>query len=538
MLTGGSALAGGALPTGGQYVAGQGSIAGSTNGLTINQATSHGIINWQGFSIGAGNSVLFNNGSGSTLNRIIGADISKIDGQLSATGSLYLINPQGIVIGPGGKVVTSGSFVASTRDISNSAFMSGRAMTASGTSNGDVVNAGAITSANGDAILVGRSVSNSGTISAPNGTAALAAGNQILLQPVGSDPRIAVSGGTGDATNSGTIAAAQAQLSSAGGNVYAIAGNNGGLVSATGTQTINGHVWLTAGGTTNVSGTVSSTNADGSGGTVTARGTDINVSGRIDASAAQAGQAGGTVSVIATGTTTVSGTIKAQGGQGGAGGYVETSGEHLHVADSASISTTAPGGTSGTWLLDPQDFTIGGIDISGAALSSELASSDIVIASSSGFLPGFGDITVDDVVSWTSTHTLTLNAARNIDVNLPITATNGGLTLNAGGTISASSAISVGQFTLQSGAWSQIAASLPSFSATSFTISGGSFLRATGGDGSSGNPYQIADIYGLQGVSSSLTLAADSFVLANNIDASGTSNWNSGAGFAPIGSTI
>ena len=537
LLAGAPAQAGGALPTNGKYAAGQGTIAGSTNGLTINQATSHGIINWQGFSIGAGNSVFFNNGSGSTLNRVVGADISKIDGQLSATGSLYLINPQGIVIGPGGKVVTSGSFVASTRDISNSAFMSGGAMSANGTSNGNVVNAGAITSANGDAILVGRSVSNSGTISAPKGTAALAAGNQILLQPVGSDPRIAVSGGTGDVTNSGTIAAAQAQLSSAGGNVYAIAGNNGGLVSATGTQTINGHVWLTAGGTTNISGTVSATNADGSGGTITARGTDINVSGKIDASASQARQAGGTVSVIATGTTTVSGTIKAEGGQGGTGGYVETSGEHLHVADSANISTTAPGGTSGTWLLDPQDFTIG-IDISGATLSSELGGSDITISSNSGATAGNGDIFDYDVVSWTSTHTLTLNAVRNIDIIVPITATNGGLTLNAGGTISASSAISVGQFTLQSGAWSQIAASLPSFSATSFTIGGGSFLRATGGDGSSGNPYQIADVYGLQGVASSSTLALDSFVLANNIDASGTSSWNSGAGFAPIGNNF
>ena len=120
------------LPTGGQFVAGQGAIVGSANGLTINQSGSHGIINWQNFSIGAGGKVQFNNGNGATLNRVTGADISQINGQLRATGSLYVINPQGIVIGPGGKVVTGGSFVASTRDISNSDFLGGGAMSASG----------------------------------------------------------------------------------------------------------------------------------------------------------------------------------------------------------------------------------------------------------------------------------------------------------------------------------------------------------------------------------------------------------------------
>ncbi len=280
------AFAGGALPTGGQFVAGQGAIAGSTNGLTINQTTSHGIVTWGSFSIGAGNTVQFNNGTGATLNRVTGGNISQIDGRLNATGSVYLINPQGVVIGPGGKVVTNGSFVASTRDVDSSAFMSGGPLTADGSSNGDVVNAGTITSSTGDAILVGRSVTNSGTISAPNGTAKLAAGNQIILQPVGGDFGIVVAGGTGDATNSGTIKAAQAALAAAGGNVYALAANNGGLISATGTKTVDGHVWLTANsGTAQVSGSVTAQNADGSGGTVTVRATTISVPGTVDASA-------------------------------------------------------------------------------------------------------------------------------------------------------------------------------------------------------------------------------------------------------------
>jgi hypothetical protein len=58
LVTAGPARAGGALPTNGQYVAGQGAITSSTNSVTVNQSSSHGIINWQGFSIGQGNSVL------------------------------------------------------------------------------------------------------------------------------------------------------------------------------------------------------------------------------------------------------------------------------------------------------------------------------------------------------------------------------------------------------------------------------------------------------------------------------------------------
>jgi large exoprotein involved in heme utilization and adhesion len=72
-----------ALPTGGHYVAGQGAIATHGSSMTINQSTLRGIINWQGFSIGADNAVHFSNGSGATLNRVTGAQMSQIEGLLS-----------------------------------------------------------------------------------------------------------------------------------------------------------------------------------------------------------------------------------------------------------------------------------------------------------------------------------------------------------------------------------------------------------------------------------------------------------------------
>lgn len=54
-----------------------------------------------------------------------------------------------------------------------------------------------------------------------------------------------------------------------------------------------------------------------------------------------------------------------------------------------------------------------------------------------------------------------------------------------------------------------------------------------GGAGTSGDPYQISDATQLQAISSNLS---SHFILINDIDASDTKNWNSGAGFVQIGS--
>ncbi len=53
-----------------------------------------------------------------------------------------------------------------------------------------------------------------------------------------------------------------------------------------------------------------------------------------------------------------------------------------------------------------------------------------------------------------------------------------------------------------------------------------------GGDGSSGNPYQITNCDELQDINNSLGAY---YILINDIDCSDTSGWNSGAGFVPIG---
>lgn len=95
------------LPEGGTFVTGSGSIGTPTgNNLNVTQTGARGVINWQGFSIGSGGAVQINNGSGATLNRVTSKQLSQIDGQLTGTGAVYLINPNGVVVGPGGKVLT------------------------------------------------------------------------------------------------------------------------------------------------------------------------------------------------------------------------------------------------------------------------------------------------------------------------------------------------------------------------------------------------------------------------------------------------
>ena len=92
------------------------------------------------------------------------------------------------------------------------------------------------------------------------------------------------------------------------------------------------------------------------------------------------------------------------------------------------------------------------------------------------------------------------------------------------------------RFTLASGNWVQNSATLPGFAAGDFRVGGGPFLRAAGGTGTSGSPYRLTDIYGVQGMGTSGPYRDARYQLASDIDATGTAAWNGGAGFAPVGS--
>jgi filamentous hemagglutinin family protein len=544
-------------PTGGAVVAGGATIGAAGATLTINQSTQNAIINWQQFSIASGETTKFIvPNSGATLNRVTGGNPSAIYGTLQSNGTLYLVNPSGIVVGPNGRIDTAG-FLASTLDVSNEQFLAGGNLEFAGGSNASITNSGTIHASSGDVYLIANQVNNKGTLSAPQGTVGLAAGSDVLFQEAGNQHLFvqATPAGTQRATgvtNSGTIRAAAAELRAAGGNAYALAINNTGVIAATGYKKINGQVYLTSdGGSITNSGRISAKQVNGNGGTIVVNGTAkksttsgvVTNSGTLDASATVAGGTGGSVTLKnMSGKTIHSGTILAKGGQGGVGGSVEVSGKSVQL--SGLVDTSAAGGKTGTLFIDPATFTVAasGGNETGAAVSLALASNNVTLNADN-------TVTIADNITWTTGNTLTLSTndtGSTINIYAPITGTNGTLTINTAGASDVVSSVSggaidVSSFILANGYWTQVQSgtvTLPAFTAShDFEVQGSStFLRATGGAGTTGNPYLISDVYGLQGIGSpSNNLLGDDFALASNIDATDTSSWNSGAGFSPIG---
>ena len=329
------------LPTGGTVASGNVSI-GSTSptSLTISQSSRTGIVNWSSFSIGQGNQVQFNNGTGATLNRVTGNVPSSINGVLSATGSVYLVNPSGVVVGPSGEIKTGGSFVASTLDVKDAEFRAGGSLTFSGNSNASVVNLGKIGASKGDVVLIARQVRNDGSLSARNGTAAMASGSEVVLSD-GSlgNGKVLVRrpAQDGEIRNSGAIRAAEVELRANGGNVYALAGNTGGAITATGVASKGGRIFLTAeGGSVNVTQKVVARRIQPDAASAPVR---AGVAGRRSFT-------GGDV-VVSGDKVVVGGTIEAKG-NGGAGGTVVVTGTDVTLTSGAAIDAS---GTSGGTVL-------------------------------------------------------------------------------------------------------------------------------------------------------------------------------------------
>jgi len=314
-----------ANPIGGIVVTGDAQIQNSVPGLTsIVQHSNRAVIDWQSFSIAAGEHTNFivPDATSATLNRVLGYDPSIVNGRLTSNGNLFLINSNGIVFGQGA-VVDVGGLTASTLNVSNEAFMAGGEMNFQGTSQAAVKNAGMI-QASGDVFLIGYQVSNSGTIRAPNGTVGLAAGSDVLIMPVG-DERVIVRNAAGPhkktgVSNSGTIEANVAELKAHNGNVYAMAIRNTGRVAATGVTKQGGRILLTAnGGKIQNSGTLVARALSGNGGQVkinAGQGGKVIIKGRVDAD-----------------------------GPTGTGGQISINGEQVEIR--RAIAVSADGATGG-----------------------------------------------------------------------------------------------------------------------------------------------------------------------------------------------
>ena len=172
-----------AMPQGGQVAAGTGTITQvNPANLRINQASQSLIVNWQGFSIAAGERVQFVQPSSSSvaLNRVLGQDPSQIFGSLSANGQVFLLNPNGMYIGRTAQIDAQ-SFVGSSLGMRDADFLSGNYVFSRNGAAGRVVNEGAISTPGGYTALIGTQVVNDGVISARLGSVGLAAGDQVSM---------------------------------------------------------------------------------------------------------------------------------------------------------------------------------------------------------------------------------------------------------------------------------------------------------------------------------------------------------------------
>lgn len=390
-------------PVGGVVTTGQAAIHTGGAITTITQTTNNVAINWQSFDIGVGQTVQFvQPGINSVaLNRVLGADPSVILGNLNANGKVFLLNPNGILFGKGSSVNVAG-LLASTMSITDANFAAGKYVFTNAGS-GTVVNQGAVNTADGGYVaLMGRHVDNQGVISARLGTVALAAGEAITL----------------DVAGDGML-----KVSVAKGAVDALA-QNGGILRADG-----GNVLLTAQAAGNLLHTV------------------VNNTGMIQANTIE--NRSGTIVLLgdmSTGTVNAGGTLDASAAGAGTGGFIETSAAHVNISDDVRVTTASALGKTGQWLIDPTDFVIGsapGDNIAGSTLSGQLVTNNITITTTSAGTEN-GDIFVNDAVSWTASGgptTLTLNADRNVDINAPITATNGNLAVCCGQDVNVNAAI-------------------------------------------------------------------------------------------------
>jgi filamentous hemagglutinin family protein len=371
-----------ANPTGEQVVGG---VAGFNRPdaatLIVNQNTDRAVINWNSFSIANGELTKFVQPSSSSavLNRVVTANPSAIYGTLEANGSVFLINPGGVLVGAGG-VVNTASFVASTHDINSEEFMKGGQMHLNGNSDASVINQGNITAREGDVFLIAKEVKNEGQLMAKDGTVGMVSGTEVSLQAVGqgnykvrllaaetdpTSPRTSqseggASKGTAEIVNEGVIQAANAVLE-AKGSYLPMAIKNTGVIEATGlVENGDGSVTLTGGeGDILNSGVVAALqrSLDGqreTGGSImmTAKNVTSDLGSVITASGKDGG---GSVKLRSADTTILRGSIEVVGASESAkGGKVQLLGERVGLFDRAKVD--ASGGAGGGQVLVGGDY--------------------------------------------------------------------------------------------------------------------------------------------------------------------------------------
>ncbi len=346
-----------ANPEGGTVVVGDATISPIDDStLEVDQGSDRVVIDWTSFSIDEGETVNFvqPDSSSIALNRVTGFEQSFINGVLTANGYIFLVNPNGIIFGASA-FVDVGGLVASTADISNDDFMAGNFdfNIASPNDTAAIINEGMITVADtGLAALVAPTVRNTGIIVANLGTVGLAGARTFTLDFYG-DGLFSFDTGS---------------------EVVAAPTDGGALVENTGTITANGgSILVTAlaaedviNNVINLDGVIEANSVGMQNGTIVLSGGDnggVLVTGEISASGDDAGETGGSVTILGEDITLGAGAyVSASGDAGGGevriGGDFQGGGELAHAQNvtvevdariEADAITTGDGGTVILW---------------------------------------------------------------------------------------------------------------------------------------------------------------------------------------------
>lgn len=479
------------LPTGANITSGSANISQNNNVLNITQTTQNLNTNWHSFNIGKDASVNFiqPNISAVAVNHILDINGSQIMGRLNANGQVFLHNPNGIIFSKTAQV-NVGGLVASTlalKDLQSNQSKNSYSLNGNPNSVASVENHGTINTLSGGTVaLIAPNVINSGDINTPNGVTHLTSANQVTL-----------------AFQDGSLTEYQVNQGVLSGLV-----NNGGAVIAE-----NGGIYLTAKALNTLSKSV------------------VNHSGILEANRVSQNAKGEIILLadIQVGIATVFGEINAKGLNNQDGGFIETSANNVQIYDSVQVSTLSDTAKTGTWLIDPTDFTINvgsGVNtssgIGAVTLENSLSNNNVTLMTAATGV-GKGDINVDASVAWNK-NILKLNAHNNININAEMY-----------GSGTAGLVFEYGQ-----GAVSKDNYSTYNIHAPINLASTGSFNTKHGSDGVVVD-YTIITNLGaensitgkdLQGINGNLNAH---YVLGKDIDASATVNWNAGKGFNPIG---
>jgi len=267
----------GALPSGGSVPDGYGGVGqfdyDTLGELHVRNVAEKTIINWDNFDIGSDALTQFHQLGNNpvVLNRVNDGYATGIFGTLQANGSVFIVNPAGVVFGPDSQFINVTQLVASTLNITNENFDNGIYEFAGDIEGKDVYERLGVTNNSSDmyaeegVALIGRKILNTGTIStAEGGFVIMAAGDRVLLSEEASNVLVEMNSvadpeeGEGEVINDGEITAEAGIVVMASGDVFAsalelpkVSGGNGrveqnGVIDVDGVDTDGGNVSLTA----------------------------------------------------------------------------------------------------------------------------------------------------------------------------------------------------------------------------------------------------------------------------------------------------